>query len=702
MVRGATSYTPNPMSGSMPERSTIAYQPALDGVRALAVLAVLLFHAEVPGFDGGYLGVSVFFTLSGYLITTLLVSEQDRTGRIDLPRFYGRRIRRLLPASVACLVAIAVIAAVTDVFDGVADLRRQIVGSILQVANWVFLAGEGSYQDLFQDTGGARSPLEHFWSLAIEEQFYWVWPPVMLVVLRSASTRRARTLVLGAITSVFVVAAPVVAAIWGPDAAYWATPARIAEILIGALLAVVLHRRSADARLAPLAGVALAVLAACVVLFPPSSGPAYEGWLPAIAAVSAALITGVQADGPVRRALSIPPLVWLGTISYGVYLYHWPVYVIADADRMGFDGPALVLLQLGLTLAVSVVSFYALERPIRHANRFPSPITFGGGALATASVALVAFAIVPSSSDYWEVDESTADAAAIEVTGEPLDDLVAATTTTTPSNPTTTTAAPAPATSEPADAPTTTAMPATTTSTTTTTTEPPLPPLARPVRIIVAGDSTANATGAGLVRWAAANPEMAQAEVVAMPGCGFMRDGERKVGEWEPIGQPCIDWLDRDLPRDVAALQPDVVVLMTTSWDLLDRRWDGETALTPLDAEYAERMAADYAAVTDQMLAAGAGAVAWIRPPIPNVWWMNQGTGQEDPARHAVANTIYEQLAAARPADVGVIPLDSWLVEEGLDDDQSVRPDGVHWEPDASLRIAEEYLGERIIRIALA
>src|SRR5690606_27001540 len=131
----------------------------------------------------------------------------------------------------------------------------------------------------FQDTGGARSPLEHFWSLAIEEQFYWVWPPVMLVVLRSASTRRARTIVLGAITSVFVVAAPVVAAIWGPDAAYWATPARIAEILIGALLAVVLHRRSADARLAPLAGLALAVLAACVVLFPPSSGPAYEGWL---------------------------------------------------------------------------------------------------------------------------------------------------------------------------------------------------------------------------------------------------------------------------------------------------------------------------------------------------------------------------------------------------------------------------------------
>jgi peptidoglycan/LPS O-acetylase OafA/YrhL len=415
------------MSFSTPVRSSITYQPALDGVRALAVVAVLLFHAEVPGFDGGYLGVSVFFTLSGYLITSLLVSEHDRAGRIDLARFYGRRVRRLMPASAVCLGAIVVLAALSDVFDGVADLRRQIVGSILQVANWVFLAGEGSYQELFQDTGGATSPVEHFWSLAIEEQFYWVWPPVMLAVLGSARSRRARTAVVGAITAVFVAAAPVIAVVWGPDAAYWATPARIGEILIGAVLATVLHGRDADARLAPLAPVALTVLAACVVLFPPTSGPAYEGWLPAVAVVSAALVTGVQADGPVRRALSFPPLVWLGTISYGVYLYHWPVFVVADADRVGFDGPLLVVVQLALTLGISVVSFYALERPIRHAHRMPHPLTFGGAALATAAVVVVALVVVPSAGDYWEVDDVTADAAAIQITGEPLDDLVVTT-----------------------------------------------------------------------------------------------------------------------------------------------------------------------------------------------------------------------------------------------------------------------------------
>ena len=122
----------------------------------------------------------------------------------------------------------------------------------------MFLAGEGSYQQIFQEAGGARSPVEHFWSLAIEEQFYWVWPPTMLFVLGRAHSARSRTIALAALTAVFVVAAPVIAAVWGPDAAYWATPARIAEILLGALLAVVLAHRSVPAATAWLAPAALA------------------------------------------------------------------------------------------------------------------------------------------------------------------------------------------------------------------------------------------------------------------------------------------------------------------------------------------------------------------------------------------------------------------------------------------------------------
>ena len=184
----------------MGSRPTITYQPALDGVRAVAVLAVLAFHAEVPGFSGGYLGVSVFFTLSGFLITSLLVNEA-REHRTRLGRARSTPAARADCCRPACCASalIVVLAAVTDLFDGVADLRAHVVGSLLQVANWVFLFGDGSYQQLFQQAAGTASPLEHYWSLSIEEQFYWLWPIVVHrpdAQLRGRDARRP--LVLGA------------------------------------------------------------------------------------------------------------------------------------------------------------------------------------------------------------------------------------------------------------------------------------------------------------------------------------------------------------------------------------------------------------------------------------------------------------------------------------------------------------------------
>ena len=683
----------------MSERSTIAYQPALDGVRALAVAAVLLFHAEVAGFDGGYLGVSVFFTLSGYLITSLLVHEHDRTGGIDMRTFYGRRVRRLLPASALCLASVVVVSVVSDVFVGVADLRRQTAGSILQVANWVFLAGEGSYQQIFQQTGGARSPVEHFWSLAIEEQFYWVWPPTMLFVLARVRSQRSRTITLAAVTAAFAVAAPVIAAVWGPDAAYWATPARIAEILLGALLAVALAHRSVPAATAWLAPAALLALAACVALFPASSGPAYEGWLPAVAVGSAALVLGLQAPGPLQRALSLTPFVWLGRISYGVYLYHWPIFVLLDEQRTGLDRPVLVPLQLAVTLAVAQLSYTFVEQPVRRAKRLPFRVTIGGGALATAAVVVFALTVVPKPlGEYYLPDDATVEAVAIDVgagADEPLTSLTgtAAPTTLAPSS----TAPPTSVASSPTPSPT--APPAS--SVPPSTTEPPLPPLARPVRIVVAGDSTALATGTGLLYWAAAHPDLAQVEVVGAPGCGFLLGGERREGGFRPAPEGCNLWLEQALPQRVAELQPDVVMMMVTSWDIVDHRWDDGVELTPLDAPFEQHLATDYAAITDELLALGAGSVAWVKPPIPNVVWRDQGTGQEDPARHRVVGRVMDEVAVARPADVGVVDLASWLIESGRDDDHEVRPDGVHFEPTAAVAIATDFLGERLVRIAV-
>jgi peptidoglycan/LPS O-acetylase OafA/YrhL len=682
---------------------TIAYQPALDGVRALAVAAVLLFHAEVPGFSGGYLGVSVFFTLSGYLITSLLITEHARTGAISMSGFYARRVRRLLPASLVCLAGIVAISEMTDVFVGVAELRRQVIGALLQVSNWVFLAGEGSYQQLFQQAGGARSPVEHFWSLSIEEQFYWLWPPTMAFLLARCGTRRSRTLALGAITLCFAAAAPIIAALFGPDAAYWATPARVGEILIGALLALVLHGRSVPRVAGWLAPLALIAIAVCVVTFPAAGGPAYHGWLPAFAVASALLVLGLQAESPLRDVLSTRPLVWLGGISYGVYLYHWPIYVIADEQRTGLDGWQLVAVRVALSLAIAEISYRLIEGPIRRHRGADRRTTLVTGGLATSAVAIATLAIVPAAlGEYWQTDDATVAAAAIHVDNAPLEPLepVAPTAATTGPTPTPTTLAPVATvtTTQPVvatEAPTTTLPP------TTTTTEPPLPPLGRPVRIVVAGDSTARAAATGLLEWAVEYPDMAQVEVVGAPGCGFLRGGERREGGWRPAPAECERWLADELPARVAATQPDVVMLMVTTWDLVDHRWDGGDGQTPLDTEFATRLADGYTAETDALLSLGAGSVAWIVPPVPNVWWGNQGTGQEDPARHAVLRSVIDGIAASYPGRVGVVDLRKWLEDTGSADDHDVRPDGVHLDPAAAQRIAEEFLGERLIRVAL-
>ena len=153
----------------------------------------------------------------------------------------------------------------------------------------------------------------------------------------------------------------------------------------------------------------------------------------------------------------------------------------------------------------------------------------------------------------------------------------------------------------------------------------------------------------------------------------------------------------------VTALQPDVVMLLTTSWDVLDRRWsdDGGATLSPVDEPFERRIRTDLAAITDRLLDAGAGRVVWVREPIPNVFWWSSGQTQEDPARHAVMYAAMDEIASARPDRVTVVDLPTWLESQGLDTDRVARPDGVHWAPDASARIAREYLGEQLVRAAL-
>ncbi len=374
------------------------YQPALDGLRAVAVALVLGFHLQVPHLTGGYLGVSVFFTLSGFLITQLLLSELADTGSVDIVHYLGRRARRLLPAGLLGLALVIGLSA-ADQFEPSRSLRRQIWAALLQVANWSDLLRGNSYTDLFS----APSPVAHYWSLAIEEQFYWFWPLALLVIVKVIHRRRplpylelVRLLVpiVGALFLIAAVSAPLTARWWSNDAAYLATWARSAEILSGALLAVLSRRGVAIARLAPITLPALMAIVVIAVITPAGRGWAYGGGLPLFAVLTAVLLAGLQGESPARTLLSAPPLVWVGKISYGIYVFHWPMIVWLTPDRVGFGGFWLGLVRVVTAVALALVSYRLVEQPVRLGEWFQRTRRVAPAAVgATVGVACLALLV---------------------------------------------------------------------------------------------------------------------------------------------------------------------------------------------------------------------------------------------------------------------------------------------------------------------
>jgi peptidoglycan/LPS O-acetylase OafA/YrhL len=354
---------------------------------------VLAFHLAIPWAAGGYLGVSVFFTLSGFLITSLLLAEHARDGRVAVRAFYVRRIRRLLPASAVCLAAVTALLA-GGIIATRAGARNEILSGAFDVANWHALLGHHSYADLFRSPG----PLDHFWSLAIEEQFYVVWPLALWGVLAWAHRRRetrSPTVVLAVLFGVSALAAPLTAMWWSADAAYYASWARFAEILAGAVLASVVVRGPLPRWAAALAPSCLAVIVLASVLSPSASGWAYAGGLPLFSLVSAGLIAGLQLDGPVRTMLSWRPLVRLGAISYGVYLFHWPVFVVLDERRMGYGGIRLDALRVAVTMAIACASYALVERPVRSRTPMARPVWTFAGAGAVLMLVAAGVMLVP-------------------------------------------------------------------------------------------------------------------------------------------------------------------------------------------------------------------------------------------------------------------------------------------------------------------
>lgn len=385
----------------------------IEGLRAIAVLAVLLFHAGVPGLDGGYVGVDVFFVVSGFLITSLLVAEKTNTGKVSLGAFYARRARRILPVS--ALVAVATLIASWIWLE---PLRlRSLSDDVLAVAlfssNFVF-ANRGA--DYLQ-SALPPSPLQHYWSLAVEEQFYVVWPALVMLVCLGIGTRTLRNIrlrvgITAAVAAVASFAACMALMNSSQPWAFFSPHTRAFELAIGALVAVVPIGASITViRMnAFLAWCGLAGIIATVVMF--SETTTFPGpWALAPVIATAFLLRGGNATSWAPEALlRVSPMQWLGSRSYSAYLWHWPVLIIAAAalekDLSVFEG----LICLMISLALSEFSFRFVENPVRLNHNI---VGFRATVLAVSLIAVVSGSAVlaqnnqPSLSGGWSATAPT-------------------------------------------------------------------------------------------------------------------------------------------------------------------------------------------------------------------------------------------------------------------------------------------------------
>lgn len=353
----------------------MGYLPGLDGVRALAVIGVLLYHADLTWIRGGFLGVDVFFVLSGFLITSLILEEYDRAGRIDFSRFYLGRARRLLPALVLLLAVVAVAAAFIY-RDAAAQVRSDAVASIFYVNNWWYIFNDQSYFEFI----GRPPLLKHLWSLAVEEQFYLAWPAIAYLVMRKAGRRGVRltALTLALLSTVWLIwlsASNGYPEYADPSRAYFGTDSHAMGLLIGAALATFWRPGRLPARLprggpAVLAGTGIAALLVVIwfFLFVGEFTPwMYRGGFLVLALVVALLIAMASHPGsPLGHWMGTQPWAYIGQRSYGLYLWHWPIFMVTRPHLdVPFDGIPLLAFRLALTFGIAELSFRFVEMPIR-------------------------------------------------------------------------------------------------------------------------------------------------------------------------------------------------------------------------------------------------------------------------------------------------------------------------------------------------
>lgn len=675
----------------------IGHEPALDGLRGAAVAVVMLYHFQPTWLPGGFLGVDTFMVVSGFLITRLLLGERQSSGRIALREFWGRRFRRLLPALCLVLLGVAAGGAIWLPASQLEDLRRDAWSALTYITNWRLILTDQSYTQVL----GTPSPLRHLWSLAIEEQYYLVWPIVVAGCLR---IRRGGRVLLGAVGLGGVIASMVAMAVLfepgDPSRSYYGTDARAHSLLVGALLAVLwrspaLLRATGERRSGlgaaggkVLGAAGMAALAWMVWLWVDVDARAswlYHGGFGAYAAATALLILVSTRGGPISALLSWRPLRAVGQVSYGLYLWHWPVQIFLTPVRTGFDGAALLVAKVAVTVVLAVVSYNTVEQPVRQ-RRWTDPMV---RLLAPAGVIAVcaAFLVLALGSTpiprYLRTDEASASGRDPEVVRPRT---TARPTTTVPLPPTTappaTTTTPPPTTTTPGDPP----PPPTTTPPTTTTPPPPPPPTTEPApppvlpaSAVLLGDSVAASIEDDLAGELSARGVLTVKS--ALPGCGMIT-GSPLDPEGQPydFGEACADQIVTRQRENVADYEPELVVWLS-SWESRSRLIDGHNAELGTAAGDREILALMRQAV-DRLAAKGARVLV-VTLPIPyDTTEVTHPEGVIEGVGHL--NELLRRLAEDDPTRVGVVDLGRITCGTGKGcprerDGAAVREDGLHY-----------------------
>jgi peptidoglycan/LPS O-acetylase OafA/YrhL/lysophospholipase L1-like esterase len=639
----------------MPQRERPGFVPALEGIRGWAVVAVLLFHGQVLRAEAGYLGVSVFFTLSGYLITTLAFVEVRRTGTFDWTAFAGRRARRLLPvAAFGVALAVAVTLAIGDVYSA-----QRLVGdgaaAILQVANWRFIASEQDYGALF----ASPSAFAHYWSLSIEEQFYWVFAIVLGLRLRARRSGAPRTplrplrVAAWAGGGWFLSLVLQVSGAMSGAVVYHSTFTRAGEILAGVALAGLLaHRRSKELLAGPGGRRArtLGALGGAVVVVGWFVGGAPTGWitrggLALYALASAALVLGALATRGAVVALCQPLAIrWLGRVSYALYVVHWPIFVLLDPQRTNLSRWPLFAVRVAVSLLVAWASWVTIESWTRRDEVRVAWRMVVGSTVAAVGVVVMG-GVVAQARLEEQVTFEDAEAQLEAGTAAPIE------------------------------------------------VETRGPRL----RMIAVGDSTALRTAAGLSTVLSARGLVDAGGGDVELGCGLNRVAtSRRGGETRDVPERC-DWTQR-FATTVEQTDPDVVLVQFGPWETEDQQIVADWPFLHLGEPLFDEFVRDEMRGVVETLSATGAKVIWLDIAPAGDVAFDRAMAGVDPdtydTRRRRFNDLLEELPQRFPGVVAVVRTSDWF--DDVRDDTDLRPDGIHLSPEGSIDVAERWLAEEM------